>query len=179
MTLLDLLLILTLFGFIWFGIWFGAIHMLGGLIGTVLGAYTAGQFTLPITLWLANSFGLGSLWIKLAVFILLFVITNRIVGFIFYLIDRIFKFVSVIPFLKTINRLAGAVFGLLEGMLVIGLTLYFASHLQLPLLFQMAIASSSVAAKLIGFAEILVPLLPDIIRQAKSYIPGINLPIPN
>ncbi len=172
MTLLDLLLILALFGFIWFGLWFGAIHMLGGLIGTVIGAYVAGHYYSAVMAWLGSMFGLESAWIKLLVFILLFIIVNRLVGFVFYLIDRAFRFISVIPFLKTINRLAGAAFGLLEGILVLGLTLYFASRLALPLLVESAIATSSLAAKLINFAGILVPLLPEVIRQIQPYVPG-------
>ncbi|MFZ5390752.1 MAG: CvpA family protein [Patescibacteria group bacterium] len=178
MTLLDLLLILAVFGFIWFGFWFGIIHMIGSLLGTVVGAWLAGHYYDVLAAWLNNWLGLSGGWVTLASFLIIFIVFNRLVGFIFYLLDKTFNFLRFIPFLTTINRLAGAVLGFLEGALVLGLTLYFASRLPLPLLVENAIAASAVAARLIRFAGVLAPLLPEIIRQIQPYVPGVNLPIP-
>jgi len=179
MTLLDLLLVLVVFGFIWFGFWFGVIHAIGALLGTVIGSWLAGHYYDVLTNWFGHWLGISGGWVKLLSFLIIFVVVNRLVGFIFYLLDRTFNFLRFIPFLTTINRLAGAVLGFLEGSLVIGLTLYFASRLSLPLLVENAIAASKVAAKLMAFAGVLVPLLPEIIRKVQPYVPGVNLPIPN
>ncbi|MBU1039415.1 CvpA family protein [Patescibacteria group bacterium] len=178
MTLLDLLLILTVFGFIWFGFWFGIIHMAGSLLGTIAGAWLAGHYYDVLSAWLNSWLGISGGWVTLASFLIIFIVVNRLVGFIFYLLDRTFNFLRFIPFLATVNRLAGAVLGFLEGALVLGLTLYFASRLPLPLLVENSIAASGVAARLIAFASVLVPLLPDIIKQIQPYVPSLNLPIP-
>jgi len=57
-------------------------------------------------------------------FILIFILINKIIGLIFYLIGKAFNLISIIPFLKSINRLAGLILGLIEGVLVMGLVIY-------------------------------------------------------
>ncbi len=178
MTTLDIILILSIAGFVWFGLWFGAIHMAGGLIGTVAGAYLAGHFYDKLAGPLHLLFGTDTGWVDLVAFIFIFVVINRVVGFVFHLIDRSFRFISMAPFLKTINRFVGAILGLAEGVLVTGLTLYFANRVALPISVEAAIANSQVAQKLITIASILVPLLPNIIRQVQPYVPGVTLPVP-
>lgn len=178
MTLFDFLLILSLVGFVWFGFWFGIIHMVGGLVGTVAGAWLAGHFYDKLTGPLQMLLGTNSTWVELLSFVFIFIVANRLVGFIFYILDRTFRFISVIPFLKTINHLGGALLGLIEGVLVIGLTLYFANRIDLPIMVEEAIVASRVALKFISIASVLVPLLPDIIKQVQPYVPGVNLPIP-
>jgi uncharacterized membrane protein required for colicin V production len=163
---------------VWFGFWFGALHAAGGLVGTVAGAYLAGHFYGYLAGPLHLLFGTDSGWVDLVSFFLIFVVANRVTGFVFYLIDRTFRFITQAPFLKTINRFVGAALGLAEGVLVTGLTLYFASRVALPVSIEIAIAESVVAAKLIVVAGILVPLLPDLIRKVQPYVPGVTLPIP-
>ncbi len=178
MTLFDFLLLIAIFGFMWFGFWFGAIHMVGGLIGTIAGSWLAGHYYDTLSLVISNILGINSPWLNLICFIKIFVLVNRLIGFIFYILDKTFGFLSRLPFIKTIDRLGGLVFGLLEAVMVIGLTLYFASRLPLPMLFENAVAASRVAQRLITMASVLVPLLPDIIRKVQPYIPNIDLPIP-
>jgi len=178
MTLFDFILVVILFGFVWSGFWFGMIHSAGALIGTIIGAWLAGQFYSLLVLPIESILGVQGGWVSVLAFLIIFVVINRLVGFGFYVLDRTVRFLQVIPFLKTINRLAGALLGLVEGALVLGVTLYFAERVDLPLLFANAVAHSSVAARLIGFASILIPLLPDIIKSVQPYIPNVNLPIP-
>jgi len=179
MTLLDFFLLVAMFGFVWFGFWFGMIHMAGAVVGTVAGAWLAGHFYTVLSAPLEALVGTDNNWVRVLSFIVIFVAVNRLVGFGFYMVDRTFGFLIRIPFLKTIDRIAGALLGFVEGALVLGLTLYFASRVNLPLLLEAAIAASKVAARLTAFAAVLVPLLPDIIKQVQPYVPGVNLPIPN
>ncbi len=169
MALIDFLLLMVLLGFVWFGFWFGLIHTLGALVGTFLGAWISSRLYLPIYEILSNWTGYESEWLKITVFIVLFIIINRLVGFGFYILDKTFRFVSFIPFLKTINRLGGAVLGLVEGAFSLGLILYFANTLNLPISFVQAIVSSDLAQNLIAFAGILIPLLPGIVNKLQPY----------
>lgn len=171
MTTFDVILLLLLFGFVWFGFWFGLIHAVGGVIGTVLGAWLAGHFYLSLVDLLSNFINLGEDWLKLISFFLIYLVINRLVGFLFYILDQGFSFLRFIPFLKTINRFGGALLGLVEGALLLGLTLHFALTLDLPIKLEDAIYTSLVASRLIGFASILWPLLPEFLRKIQPYIP--------
>lgn len=175
MPLIDFLLIIVLLGFIWFGFWFGLIHTLGALVGTFLGAWLASRVYLPLYDLVVNWTGYESEWIKIAIFIIIFIIINRLVGFGFYILDRTFRFVSFIPFLKTINRIGGAVLGLVEGAFSLGLILYFTGTINLPLAVEQAILNSDIAQNLISFAGILIPLLPQVWDKFSPYADIVNI----
>ncbi len=177
MTLFDGFLLLILFAFIWFGVWFGFIHTLGALLGTIAGAFFASRLYLPVFSLVIYWTGYDDDWLKILIFFIIFIIINRLVGFVFYLLDRTFRFVSFIPFLKTINRLSGAALGLLEGGLSLGLVLYLTGSVTLPDWLQQAIANSDIAQSLIVLAGVLIPLLPEVLERIQPYVPNVNLSI--
>ncbi|MBI2099445.1 CvpA family protein [Candidatus Uhrbacteria bacterium] len=165
MSFVDIILLIILGGFVLFGFWFGIIHTLGALVGTVAGAYVAGHYFASIAEFFSGRFG-GSLpvW-KIIVFIIVFTIVNRLVGLVFYLIEKIFKILTIIPFLKTINRLAGAVLGFAEGALVLGLILHVAGAIPVSAVFlEKIVGPSEIGRWLIGIARVLLPLLPEALR---------------
>lgn len=170
MTIFDLVLLLILGGFVAYGLWFGLIHTLGVLFGTIAGAFLAARWYEPVSSWLGFLFGGNSNVAKVVCFLFLFVIINRLVGFLFWLVDKIFSVLTIIPFLKTINRLLGAAFGFLEGVLVLGLTLYVAERYPLGDWFATSLAESRVAHYLVAMGKVLRPLLPEILKQLKSLI---------
>src|SRR3989338_241187 len=163
MQLIDTVLLVILIMFVSFGFWFGLVHSLGALVGVVAGAFIAGRSFEPMAQWIHTVVG-GSLNIeRVIVFILIFTIVNRIVGFIFWLVERLYKVVAVLPFLKTIDRLLGAAFAFLEGAFVLGLTLSVALHFKIPLL-QAAVSNSNLAKTLVNISKFLEPLLPAALR---------------
>src|SRR3989339_1763645 len=97
----DIILLIILGGFVLYGLWFGLIQTLGGLVGVIVGSLLASRMYIPIAAWITDIFGVGENLSKVIAFIIIFVIIQRLVGFIFYLVDRIFKFISIIPFLKS------------------------------------------------------------------------------
>jgi uncharacterized membrane protein required for colicin V production len=124
-TILDLILILILFLFISFGFVIGFIQTVGALVGVVAGAFFAGQFFEPVSAWLEPvTLGNPNL-ARVIAFVVVFVLINRLVGLLFWIIDKVFGIISLIPFTKTLNRLLGALLGLIEGTLVVGLIVYF------------------------------------------------------
>ncbi len=170
MTTFDLILLLILGGFVAYGLWFGLIHSLGALVGTIAGAFFAARWYDDFASWLGFLFGGRENLAKVVCFLFLFIIINRLIGFGFWLADKIFSILTIIPFLKTINRLLGAAFGFIEGVLVLGLTLYVALRFPLGEWFTESLANSKVAHYLITVANILKPLLPEILKQIKSII---------
>ena len=171
MSILDFILLIILFGFTFAGFWFGLIHSIGALVGTVAGVIVAGNYFAwlgsiiqPI---LMNNENLA----KIIAFILLFIIANRLVGFIFWIIGKVFNVLTVLPFLKTINRLSGAVLGLVEGILVLGIILVMIGKFPFSSYIIPAMDTSQVAKFLVNAGKILMPLLPDVIEYTKSYLP--------
>lgn len=168
MMLFDLILVLILGGFILFGLWFGLIHTLGSLIGVIAGSWIASHAYLPVADKFSWLWGTGN-FTKLIIFIIIFIIINRLVGLGFYLIEKIFNIISIIPFLKSVNRLAGGLLGLIEGVLVLGTILFVASKYDLGVLSEQ-MAQSEVVSYFLLATSILLPLFPEILKKIKSFI---------
>jgi membrane protein required for colicin V production len=171
MSIFDVILVIILSGFVFYGLFFGLIRTFGTFLGVIVGAVIASRFYLPIASWLEPFFfGYNNLG-KVIVFILVFSLVNRLVGFAFYLLDRAFNILSIIPFLKTINRLGGLALGFLTGSLALGLVLYVASKYSiLESFFGHWLQNSEVAPFLIKFASLLLPLLPEFLKKLQSLI---------
>jgi len=172
MILFDLILVLILGGFILFGLWFGLIHTLGSLIGVVAGSWIASHSYIYIAEQFSWLWGTGN-FAKLIIFIIIFIIVNRLVGFAFYLFERVFNIISIIPFLKSINRLAGGILGLVEGLLVLGTILFVASKYELGMLTEQ-MSQSEVVPYFLLATTILLPLFPEILKKIKSVTPYVN-----
>ncbi len=170
MSTIDLIFLITLGGFTLFGLWFGLIHTLGALVGTILGAIVAGNYYEPVAEWSGFLFGDHENLARLVCFLLIFIIVNRLVGFIFHLLDKAFNIITKLPFLNAINRLAGAVLGFMEGILIIGMFVYIASRFPLIEWFNTALVTSKIAPWSLGAAKILVPLLPEFLDKLKSFL---------
>lgn len=168
MTIFDLVLLIILAGFIFYGLFFGLIRTLGSLLGFVIGLWLTFIFYLTAYEWAKNLFFGHELVGKIIVFIVLFTLFNRLICLIFALIDRAFDLLSIIPFLKTINGLAGAILGFLLGGFVLGLILMFISHYTGNISWLGDILTQSkVAPFLLKFISASMPLLPDLLARLK------------
>lgn len=170
LTILDLILLLIIFLFVAFGFAMGLIQAVGALVGVVIGSWLAGVYYEPVGAWLEPILLGHGMTARIVAFILIFTIVNRLAGLAFWFINKIFRLITLIPFTKSINRLLGALLGFLEGTLVLGLILYFVSRFEVSEWFSGILAGSKVAAWLIEMANILTPLLPDLLTQLKSVI---------
>ena len=171
MTILDFILLIIIFFFTFSGFWFGLVHALGALLGTVAGVLIAGNYFEQLQKIIQPLFMKNENLAKIVAFLIIFVIVDRLVGLVFWLINKIFKVLSIIPFLKTINRLAGAVLGFLEGAIVLGVVLIMIGKFPFANFIIPAIQTSNVAKWLIHIGKILAPLLPELVKQARSYLP--------
>ena len=167
----DIILLIILAGFVFYGLFFGLIRTVGALAGVVVGAWLASRWYLPVFDWAQDLFfGHNNLG-KVLTFIVLFTVINRIVGLVFALLDRTFHLIAIIPFLKTINRLGGAVFGFALGGLSLGLILYVASRYAIiETFFGQWLVDSRVAPFLVKFVDVLKPLLPEMLKKLQSLI---------
>lgn len=170
-TAIDIVLIIFLAGFVFYGLFFGLIRTLGALAGAIAGFFLAAKFYLFAFNYIQNLFFGHDNIGKIITFIILFTIINRLVCFIFALINKTYDIISIIPFLKTINRLAGAVFGFLLGGVVLGFLLFIISNnFFIGNWFIRFIDKSQVAPFLLKFILILKPLLPGMISKLQNII---------
>lgn len=170
MSTIDIIFLIAIGGFTLFGLWFGLIHTLGSLVGTILGAIIAGNYYEPVAERADFIFGDHDNLARLVCFLIIFIIVNRLVGFIFHLIGKVFDLITKLPFLNAINRLAGAILGFLEGVLVVGMFVYMAARYPLIEWFNTALVTSQIAPWALKIGKILVPLLPEFIKQLQSYL---------
>lgn len=170
LTIVDGVLFLVLFSFAITGFWFGFIHMLGSFLSIVAAAYISGRYFDFVSSKVSFLFGGYENVGKVITFIILFLLVTRLVGFVFWLIDKFFQLLAVLPFLKTINRLGGAVLGLIEGIVLVGLSLYLLVRYPVNEPLTQALADSQAVSYLLNVANKVAPLLPDVVQKAKAFI---------
>ncbi|MFA6106394.1 MAG: CvpA family protein [Patescibacteria group bacterium] len=165
----DIILILIIAGFAFYGLFNGLIKTIGAIIALVIGVWIANIFYLPVYA-LAEKlfFGFESLG-RAVIFMVVFIIANRLINFFFILVEGSYNSLFFIPFLKSINRLLGAIFGLVLGGLIIGLALYGLNQVEIGAkLLAGYIKTSKIAPILLKYAGVIVPLLPNLWEKIKN-----------
>ncbi|MEI7451921.1 MAG: CvpA family protein [Candidatus Falkowbacteria bacterium] len=167
----DLALILVLAGFCFYGFFNGLLKMAGNFVGLILGSWLAAHYYLTFynnTTWLY--FGHENLG-RIASFVIILILVRLVVGIAFYILQKVFNLISIIPFTKLIDKLAGGAFGLAEGAFFAGTIIYVASRYTLITTFLGAqMTSSKIAPTLIKLVDVLTPLYPEALRILKSII---------
>jgi len=158
--LLGSIVILTLLGFKK-----GFLETLGSILGIIVAVILASRFYPLVASW----FG-GSDLANVIAFILLFSLSVKIVTLAFWLIGKIFKIVTVLPFVSSFNRLLGLVLGAVEGIFIMSVILHFLLKYPLNdwLIGQMA--ASVVAQTLLRIGNVFIPLFPEALKQIKSVL---------
>ncbi len=119
MGLIDIGILAILVFFLLKGIFRGLLKEVCSLLGLVLGGAFAFTFHLPLAQLLQNSFDLPSrlcVWGAFLAIFLAVVILFAVIGFVLN------RFVKIV-FLGGFNRLAGALFGLVQGVVILSIIL--------------------------------------------------------
>jgi membrane protein required for colicin V production len=171
MIVFDILILLLLAGFVFYGLFFGLIRTIGSLAGFAIGLFIAIHYYVLVFEWAKNLFFGYPIIGKLIVFFVLFTLVNRLVSFGFAILNRAFDLLSIIPFLKTINRLGGALLGFIEGGLILGIILFtLSTNVYLSGFFRHYLSDSQFAPFLIRFSQTLAPLWPQVMNKLKDFI---------
>ncbi len=187
MSSVDIVLLIIIAAFAMTGWRVGIIHALGSLIGAVAGIYLASRYYQGFAAWLIHFTGWSGDFAKILCFILAFVIINRLVGFGFWILDKVFGIFTRLPFIHGLNNFLGLVFGLLEGIIVVGISIYFINKFALKIDFLKSLAQSNVALFSLKFSAFLWPLMPkdivDIFNQLTQFalpswlkLPAVSIP---
>lgn len=170
METLDIILLIIIGAFGLAGFVFGLVHTLGSLLGTILGAYLASRYYIIMADWLIDITGWQGNWVRVMMFIIAFFLINRLVGIGFFFIEKIFNLFKLLPFIKSFNRLAGLILGLSEGIITIGLVIFFIERFPLSDWIMIHLVNSTVAPYTRDIASILWPLLPEAFRLLESSV---------
>ena len=173
MAFFDIVLLIIIAWFGLFGLWFGLVHTVGSLVGVIMGVYLASRFYEPVANWVVGATGWGANMSRVVIFVLAFIIINRLVGLGFWIMDKFLSILTHLPFIKSIDRILGLVFGILEGMIILGIVFYFISRFPLGDVFMEQMSSSLLVPLVSGIASILIPLLPEALRVLKSTVDGV------
>ncbi|MBU1348953.1 CvpA family protein [Patescibacteria group bacterium] len=141
--LVELILILILLGHIGQGWKDGLIHTTGRVVGAVIGFIIARSWSISISFIFAILLPSG--WARFVAFIVIFVVVNRLIGWAFKLADGVFKILSILPFVKSINGLLGAILGFLEGIIILGGIIWIVRNFDLIASLKAMLDSSVVA----------------------------------
>lgn len=170
MSFFDIILLIIIAGFGLFGLFFGLIQTLGSLAGTVLGVFLAYRLYMPVSDWIINHTTWDESVSRLVIFIIVFIVINRLVGLIFWGLAKLVSLVTRLPFMNSTNRLLGLIFGLFEGAIVLGTIFYFVARFPVGEKFMEMLASSQVAPHLVKLAGIFIPLIPEAVQKLDMVI---------
>jgi len=171
MGIFDVILLFILFGFLYGGLFNGLIKSLGAILSIIIGASFASFFYLKLFVVIGGFFGPFENIGKSVCFILMFLLIGAVVGIAVKIVDRAYNLISFIPFLKTINRFAGAILGLFEGVLVLGLILYiFAKYFKVSSSVGGLLINSEIAPILIKISKIFIPFLSNVLKSIASIV---------
>ena len=176
MNTIDIVIIVILALFVWKGIKLGLIEAVGGIVGLFIGAFMAGRYYDEAAEMLKGLLFGSEILAKVLGFLLVFIVVNRAVALIFWIVDRVFHIIAVIPLLKTFNRLLGGIFGLLEGLIFIGIIVFFLSLVPFTGGLQSTVQKSRFAGALETIGKIADPFIPDSIASWSLDLPDFPLP---
>ncbi|MFA5935285.1 MAG: CvpA family protein [Patescibacteria group bacterium] len=157
MWILNLLLVIALLGFVGSGYKDGFVHTAGRLIGAVIGFILARTFSIAGGAILDVLLPSG--WARFIAFVLIFILVTEVVGFLFKLADGAFRVLSIIPFLKTINNVLGAALGVIEGIILVGGSIWVLTNFDLIPSITVALESSWLAKTILIIFEKLLSVL--------------------
>ena len=119
MNYVDIILLVPIIWFVYQGFRKGFVIELASLVALVLGIYAALYFSDYAAEFLIGHFNMGSKYVPVVSFIITFIVIVFIVYSIGKLLEKLIDLVA----LGFLNKLAGGIFGLLKGVVLISVVL--------------------------------------------------------
>jgi membrane protein required for colicin V production len=149
MNLVDIAILLILTAFLVKGLVRGLLKELCSLIGLLGGAVLAYCFHVSLADLLAQSLRVPSAVAVVAAFLAIFLTTILFFAVLGHLLSRFVKLI----FLGGLNRLAGGIFGLAEGVVLLAVILFALSLRPLPEVLRPAFNGSELSPPFVNLGE--------------------------
>lgn len=149
MGLVDIAILVILGFFLLKGMFRGLLREVCSLLGLVLGGIFAFTFHLPLAQFLQDSFKLPTqlcVWGSFLAIFLIIIILFAVIGLVLH------RFVKLV-FLGGFNRLAGAIFGIIQGVVVLSMIVLALSSSVAPQSVRGRIETSQLASPFIALGE--------------------------
>jgi membrane protein required for colicin V production len=167
----DVVLLIFLFICLWRGFSAGLIKSIGAFLGIIGGAFVASHFYLLLFSYIQSWFGGYDNIGKVACFIAVFIIAFWAIHILFTLLDKTYDLLAIIPFMKSINHIAGGLLGLLVGAIILGLIIYVvAKYAPVGTMVGNWLTRSRIAPWLLAVAKILLPILSGSLKEIRSIL---------
>ncbi len=167
MLIIDIILLIILLALLVYGWRTGLIKTVGGLIGLIVGIILASRYFQIVADWVLPIVDNRENLAKIIGYLVVFVAVNVIIGIFVSILTSIFK---IIPFLTTLNRLSGAILGLIAGVFGIGFLIIMIDKFPFSEFVTKYFANSELVPCLVAVASYLTPLLPEAVEQAKGIL---------
>jgi len=165
MLTLDYILLGIIVLFALLGLKKGFLGVLGSLLGIILAILVASRLYPVGAGWLG-----GANWANVVSFIIIFGLSSKIIGLVFWILGKIFQLATVLPFIASFDRFIGLILGFVQGIFVCGIVLYFASKYPMHPWLTEQMARSVVSMTLLQLASIFIPFFPEAIKKIKAVI---------
>ena len=150
LNFLDIAIIVVWIIFLIRGIWRGLLREICSLAGLILGAVLAHNFSASLGKILMETFGVPQVVSSISAFLAIFLVTVMLFGLVGSLLS---KFVKML-FLGEVNRLAGGLFGVGEGIVLVAIALFFVTSIAgTPRFLQPMLEKSELAPPLIELGK--------------------------
>lgn len=161
MSTLEIVLLVVVLGFALYGAMLGLLQGIGSIIGLFVGYAVATHYVNGIAHFLTPLFGGNKIAAVITGFTILFVLASKLVGLLFYFLDKIFKLVAIFPGLKLLDSIGGFVLGLLEGIVIVGISLNILTHVPVPGGTATAVEQSSMLKFFRATSHVVTGFYPD------------------
>lgn len=156
MTIIDIVIIFWVAGSLISGVRMGFVYKMGTLIGFMIGLSVASRYT-PT---LAEQFAGGPITTAV-IFLAILGLVSKLFGALAFVADKVFKFIAIIPFLKTFNRVLGGLISVVLTCALISSGLFIADKFSNGGEVSEQIHQSSVAITLMRLSVFYEPFLSD------------------
>lgn len=176
MSVIDIIILAIVALFVWKGVKLGLIEAVGGIIGLFVGVFLAGRYFMAIAEAIQGPLFNSQTFARVIAFILIFIIVNRLIAFVFWIVDKAFDILAFIPLLKTFNHFLGGIFGLVEALLLIAILVFFFSKAPFGSNLNNKIQESRFAGFIKTADVIIKPFIPESVENWYPKMPTIPLP---
>jgi membrane protein required for colicin V production len=150
MNYIDIGILVVLAAFLIKGVLRGLLKEVCTLLGLLCGGFLAFRYQGPLGEVIMDASGWPSRLSVVLAFLLLFLASVIFFGLLGYLLSRFVKLV----FLGGMNRVAGAIFGIVQGVLLLALVLFALSLRPLPKTIEPAFVESQLAPPLVELGQV-------------------------
>ncbi len=166
MSLFDVILIVILFVFVWQGFRSGLVGAIGAFIGVILGIWFGSHYMSQMGAWIMQAINIDNQSLaNILGFVVIFLLINIAITIIVKVINLIFHF---IPFIDLINKMLGAVVGLLGGVLAISAFVYLLARFPISEAISGSFKSSFISVWVSNISIVIEPFIPEAIKSIQS-----------